>query len=262
VEALRVAVAGGELVGSRAGKGEPALLLHGGPGLADYTGPLAEELAPYFDIARYQQRGLPPSLEAGPYDVETNVTDAIAVLDALDLERVWLVGHSWGGHLAMHVAVAVPERVLGLICINTRGAVPDGGIGAMVAAIRERYGVLYGRPPGVITLEEGWALRFSDPRAAPAFPGILSSRKVLDDVHKSVTEHYERETLVRGLPHLTAPTLFLHGRMDPLPLSASGESAALMPTALLHIIEDCGHFPWIEYPGVIGELVARELLKR
>jgi proline iminopeptidase len=262
VEALRVAVAGGELVGSRAGKGEPALMLHGGPGLGDYMGPLAEELTPYFDIVRYQQRGLLPSLETGPHDVETNVADAIAVLDALGIERAWLIGHSWGGHLAMHIAVAAPQRILGLISINARGAVPDGGVSAMVTAIRERYEALYGRVPGVITLKQGWALRFSDPRAAPVFPGVASSGKVLDDLNRSVSEHYGRETLVRGLPQLTAPALFIHGRMDPLAPRVSEETAALVPTAMLHIIENCGHFPWIEYPGVIGDLVASRVLKR
>lgn len=114
-------------------------MLHGGPGLSDYTDPLAEELAPYFDIVRYQQRGLPPSLETGPFDVETNVEDAIAVLDALALERVWLIGHSWGGHLAMHVAVAAPHRVRGLVLISPLGAVPDGGLAALSATVQARY---------------------------------------------------------------------------------------------------------------------------
>jgi hypothetical protein len=50
VSNVRVQVAGGSLVGSRAGEGEPALLLHGGPGLADYTGPLADELASHFEV--------------------------------------------------------------------------------------------------------------------------------------------------------------------------------------------------------------------
>jgi proline iminopeptidase len=263
VEALRVAVAGGELVGSRAGKGEPALMLHGGPGLADYMGPLAEELAPHFDIVRYQQRGLPPSLETGPYDVETSVDDAIAVLDALDLERAWLIGHSWGGHLALHVAVAVPHRVGGLVLIGAPGAYPDGGLADMLITLRARYESLYGRPFGPnVTLEEGWPLRFSDPRAAPPWPGIAFNRAVLREMIESFNQHYARRTLVNGLPHLDVPALFIHGRMDPLPVTTSEETAALMPGSNLHIIEKCGHFPWIEYPGAVGELVSRQLLKR
>jgi pimeloyl-ACP methyl ester carboxylesterase len=236
VSNVRVQVAGGSLVGSRAGEGETALLLHGGPGLADYTGPLADELASHFEVIRYQQRGLPPSLEIGPHDIETNVQDAIAVLDALSLERMWLVGHSWGGHLAMHVAVAAPQRVRGLIAISPRGAVPDGGVQAMITVLRVRYELLYGRQPDAISLEEGWTLRFSDPRTAPAWPGISYSQAVLAEMDKSVTEHYERETFVRGLPTLEVPALFVHGRADPLPVSASEETAALMSTARLHVI--------------------------
>jgi pimeloyl-ACP methyl ester carboxylesterase len=69
-----------------------------------------------------------------------------------------------------------------------------------------------------------------------------------------VTEHYTRETLVRGLPHLKVPALFIHGRMDPLPVSVTVETAALMSASTLEIVENCGHFPWIEYPGLIGRL--------
>jgi proline iminopeptidase len=256
---VRVGVTGGEIVGSRRGTGEPALLLHGGPGLGDYMGPVADELAPLFDVVQYQQRGLPPSVEAGPHDIETNVADAIAVLDALGFERAWLIGHSAGGLLAMHVAVAVPERVLGLITINTRGAVPDGGIAAMIVELRKRYEALYGRPSPGMKIAEGWPLRFSDPWHAPAFPGIAQRDEVLSEVHKSVDQHYERQTLVRGLAQLRVPALFIHGRQDPLPPSVSEETAALIPGAEVQIIENCGHFPWIEYPGIVGRLVAEHV---
>ena len=37
--------------------------------------------------------------------------DVVAVLDALEIGRALVVGHSWGGHLAMHLAVAFPERL-------------------------------------------------------------------------------------------------------------------------------------------------------
>jgi len=256
---LRVQVTGGEIVGSRTGTGEPALLLHGGPGLGDYMGPVADELASFFQVVRYQQRGLPPSVETGPHDIETNVADAIAVLDALSFQRAWLIGHSAGGLLAMHIAVAVPERVRGLVCINPRGAVPDGGVAAMIVELRKRYEALYGRPTTGMNLAEGWALRFSDPRHAPAFPGIAQKGEVLTEVHKSVDQHYERQTLVRGLAQLRVPALFIHGRQDPLSPSVSEETAAIIPGAEVQIIEDCGHFPWIEYPGIVGRLVARHM---
>src|SRR6476469_1555184 len=117
-EHLTVDVPGGRIFATRRGAGPAALLLHGGPGIgAEY---LINGVLP-------QQRGLEPSTLEGPRDVETHVADMIAVLDGLGWDRAWLIGHAWGGHLAMHIAVAHPERVTGLILFETLGAVPDGG---------------------------------------------------------------------------------------------------------------------------------------
>jgi hypothetical protein len=58
------------------------LVVHGGPGLSDYTAPLAAELEDAFGVIRYQQRGLAPSTTSGPFGISEHVADAIAVLDA------------------------------------------------------------------------------------------------------------------------------------------------------------------------------------
>ncbi len=71
----------------------------------------------------------------------------------------------------------------------------------------------------------------------------------------SVRAHFEAGTLERGLPSFDRPALFLHGVSDPLPSSASVESAALIPGARVELIDACGHFPWIERPGVVREAV-------
>jgi pimeloyl-ACP methyl ester carboxylesterase len=125
-----IPVAGGSLVGWESGQGVPLLVLHGGP-LSDYTEPLVGVLPAGLRTLRYQQRGLPPSTEAGPFDVQTHVADAIAVLDGSGCEQVRLLGHSWGGHLAFHIAVARPDRVLGVLGVDALGAVPDGGGGRL-----------------------------------------------------------------------------------------------------------------------------------
>src|SRR5437867_1666012 len=101
---------------------EPALFLHGGPGMSDYTGGLAEELAGRFEPVRHQQRGVAPGPLDGPFTVEQFAADAVAVLDECGLARAWLVGHSWGAHLAMHVAVTHPERVVGIVAVGALGA--------------------------------------------------------------------------------------------------------------------------------------------
>jgi pimeloyl-ACP methyl ester carboxylesterase len=66
------------------------------------------------------------------------VADAVAVLDAAGAGRGWVIGHSWGGHLAMHLAVGHPDRVLGLVIADPLGAVPDGGLRDMEQNLTER----------------------------------------------------------------------------------------------------------------------------
>ena len=115
------------IAGRRAGRGSPVLLLHGGPGLGfDYLRDLADELARENDVAWYQQRGLEPSAVDGPYSVAADVGDARRVLDALGWQRAYVVGHSWGGHLALHVAAAMPERLLGVLSVDPLGSIGDG----------------------------------------------------------------------------------------------------------------------------------------
>jgi pimeloyl-ACP methyl ester carboxylesterase len=131
-----VPVEGGEIGGQLSGAGPRTLLLHGGPGLSDYLADLAAELAEAFTVAHYQQRGLSPSVTDGARDVEGHVADAVGVLDGLGWDRAWVIGHSWGGHLAMHLAVAHPERVAGMVVLDALGALPDGGTAAMSESLR------------------------------------------------------------------------------------------------------------------------------
>jgi len=260
-----VGVAGGRLIGWQAGGGTPVLILHGGP-LTDYTATLAE-LLPQFRTVRYQQRGLPPSTVAKPYTIETHVADAIAVIDALGIERAWVIGHSWGGHLALHLAVAHPERLLGVIGIDPLGAVPDGGWGdldrnlfdglashspeASARAQELDSRAMAGKASNAEMRESValvWPYYFARPELAPAAPALDMSVELYAGVVASVHDHFERGTLESGLPLYAGPFMLLHGEHDPLPLEASQKTAALVPQAVLTAIADAGHFPWLEQP--------------
>src|SRR5919204_1985858 len=135
-ESFVVEVPGGRLGGWLAGEGPQVLLLHGGPGMSfKYIDWLADELGEGFRLAAYQQRGLAPSTTEGPFAVEREVADAIAVLDALGWDCAWVVGHSWGGHLLLHLAAAAPERLRGALAVDMLGGVGDGGAAAFEAAM-------------------------------------------------------------------------------------------------------------------------------
>jgi pimeloyl-ACP methyl ester carboxylesterase len=270
--AFEAPVPGGTLAGWRSDDaGPPALLLHGGPSLSEYLESLAAELAGVVTTARYQQRGLAPSLVEGPHDVETHVADAIAVLDALGWQRAWLIGHSWGAHLAMHVAVAHPDRALGMVLLDGLGAAGDGGMAALGPnltsrlsdADRARGDELEARDDrGEATEAERveqmslvWPYYFGEPAAAPPMPAFRFSI-FGTETWGSIVDHFERRTLERGLPALKLPVLITHGDRSPIPVATAEDTAALMPGARLLVHPGRGHWPWLEQPGWVRSVVS------
>ncbi|HET7521166.1 MAG TPA: alpha/beta hydrolase, partial [Candidatus Limnocylindria bacterium] len=223
---------------------------------------------------RYQQRGLAPSVVDGPKTVDAHVADAVAVLDALGWGRAWIVGHSWGGHLAMHLAVAHPERVLGLVVLDALGAVDDGGTAALGPNLtatlsdedRARVEELDARDDrGEATEAERlemmrllWPYYFGDPAAATPMPAFrfLSSGS---ETWQSIRDHFARRTLERGLPSLDVPVLITHGEQSPIPLVEAERTAVLMPGARLVVHPRRGHWPWLEEPGFVRRVVAEML---
>ena len=260
-------VAGGEIVGWVRGIGPPALLLHGGPGSSEYLTELAVELSEVMTVARYQQRGLAPSVAEGDRSVDGHVADAVAVLDALGWQRAWAVGHSWGGHLAMHLAVAQPERVTGLAALDALGALPDGGAAALGENLTRRltqaqrvhvdeYSAR--EEAGEGTAEEAlailrmlWPYYFADPASAAPMPDLRMDLEGHLATWSSIAQHFEGGTLERGLPRLQMPALILHGDASPIPYAEAERGAALVPGVRLRILPGIGHFAWLEQPGSV-----------
>lgn len=103
-----------------AGEGPPVLLLHGWPQDAwswRYVMPLLADrhrlIAP--DLRGFGQTGAP----AGGYDGMTLGADALALLDALEIERAHLIGHDWGGFACFAAGIAAPERIASMVVLNT-----------------------------------------------------------------------------------------------------------------------------------------------
>ncbi len=256
-------VGDGTLSGHTGGKGVPALLLHGGPGLPDYLEGLAAELGDLFTTIRYTQRGTLPSTTGDPYTVESHMSDALTVLDAFGLEQAWAVGHSWGGHLALHLAVAHPERLYGVVCINPLGALDD-----VLPEFRQnltrdlsdeqvaRFDELDAIPGEEATEEVRlerlgiiWPNYFFEPATAPPMPIKNIGPECSDGTFASIKEHFEAGTLAKGLRKVKLPVLFVHGINDPLPIKTSIDTRKLVRGSKLARIPRCGHIPWLEQPG-------------
>jgi pimeloyl-ACP methyl ester carboxylesterase len=250
----------------------PLLLLHGGPGLSDYMADLlAGELGGWRTIC-FQQRGLTPSDTGGPFTVAQHVADTTAVLDAAGVERAVVLGHSWGGHLALQFAVAHPERVTGLVIIDSLGVIDDGGMTAMgqelvgrvppesAAALAELAGRLNG--PNV-TDEDAlswlrllWPGYFADrAHALECPPGLRMSLAGNAMTAASVLESLADGFAAR-LSSLTIPAVFLLGERSPMPVSQGQQTAGLMPDATVQVVPGAGHLPWHEAPGCVAAALA------
>ena len=272
--AFQVPVSGGHLGGWVEGSGPPVLLLHGGPGMsASYMYGLVAELASGYEVALYQQRGLPPSMEDGPFSVATHIDDVKAVMDALNWGKAYLVGHSWGGHLALHVAATLPQRLIGLLAIDPAGGVGDGGMGIYEATLTERV------PPanrarleeldrldkkGELTpadAQEGFALMwpgyFADPNAAPPALGIHEiSLPAMSGGFESMAENLP--TLEKALSGIAVPAGFVAAEAGPMPVEVASQATAdRMPNAWVEVIPNAGHFVWLEAPGAVRKALDR-----
>jgi pimeloyl-ACP methyl ester carboxylesterase len=272
-EVFNVPVAGGALGGWAMGAGPPVLLLHGGPGLSyEYLDGLAAELGPDYRVAAYQQRGLEPSTVEGPFTVAQAIADVLAVLGALEWSRALIVGHSWGGHLALRFAAAHPERLLGALAVDPLGIVGDGGMAAFDAEMlartpkenRERARELDERAmAGEGTAEEGleslrivWPAYFADPERAPAMPPVRMSVEaysgIIGDVATGADE-VATKLATSGVPYGV-----IAGAGSPMPWGqAARASADVAPEAFLTVVPAAGHFPWLEVPGSVRYALTR-----
>jgi pimeloyl-ACP methyl ester carboxylesterase len=248
------------------GEGPRVLAIHGGPGMSyDYLDEAVAELAAHYQVATFQQRGLAPSAEQGQFTVAEAVQDVAAVLDGLGWSTAYLMGHSWGGHLALHAAVGIPGRLAGVLSVDPLGAVGDGGLGAFGAemlvrvpeVVRERARVLDEKDSaGESTPEEElerrslyWGSYFADPSAAPSMPQVKVSEPARQGLWADLTARLPE--LESSLPSITIPVGVLVGELSPMPPRAGIDTAERIPGAWAHVEPGAGHFVWFEAPGCL-----------
>lgn len=262
----------GDLGGWVAGDGPPVLALHGGPGLGyEYLDEVVEEIGTRHRVATFQQRGLEPSTVEGEFTIDEALADVVAVLDELGWDRALVMGHSWGGHLALHAAAAIPDRLSGVLAVDPLGAVGDGGaaeFGAtMVArtpeASRPRVLELADKEEAVgLTPEEDaeqlalvWPAYFAEPSTAPPMPPTRMSQPSFAGLWADVVARLPG--LEAALPTVRVPVGVLLGEGSPIPATAGTGTAARIPGAWCHSVPGAGHFVWSEAPGSVVAAMER-----
>ncbi|WP_018993072.1 alpha/beta fold hydrolase [Aromatoleum toluclasticum] len=244
------------------GAGHPLLMIHGsGPGVSAWANwrlvmPMLAERARVIapDMVGF---GFSERPAGQRYDLDVWVEQAVGLLDALDIERTDLVGNSFGGALALALAIRHPRRVRRLVLMGSVG-VPF--------AITPGLDAVWGYTPALDNMralldlfawdrslvnDELARLRYE----ASIRPGFQESFAAMFPAPRQrwVDAMASREADIRALPH---ETLVIHGREDRvIPIANSLTLAAWIPRAQLHVYGRCGHWTQIEHAARFARLV-------
>lgn len=137
------------------GKGVPVVMCHGFPELAySWRHQIPAIANAGFHAIAPDQRGYgltdrPPAIE--DYDIHHLTGDLVGMLDAMKIDKAVFVGHDWGGFVVWHMPLLHPNRVAGVIGVNTPflPRAPMDPIALMRAAYGEDMYIVYFQKPGV-----------------------------------------------------------------------------------------------------------------
>ena len=277
IETLTRDVRGVQLFERRIGSGPAAVVLHGGPGAHhDYLLPGFDGLAAGRTLIYYDQRG--GGRSAVPREVPVGWQEQVADLEALrelwGIDRLPLVGYSWGGLLALLYAVEHPRRVERLVLVSPAPARREGRA-LFEANFAERNAAPALQAERKALRESG--LRDQDPDAYqrrlfelsvvpyfhdPSLVGNLTAFRVTGRTQQEVWESLGDYDLRPALRSLELPATVLHGDADPIPAELARTTADLL-RADFHLIERCGHVPHVErydeFVRIAGGALARRL---
>jgi pimeloyl-ACP methyl ester carboxylesterase len=272
----RIRARGIEFEVEEAGAGARALVLvHGFTGSRDdfreHMGPLAV-LGRTVALDNRGHGGTTNSGRAEDYTTEGMAEDLGAVLDALGLERVDLLGHSLGGMIALRFVLARPERVASLILMDSSALamtklmparlrdslaarVLAEGVGAL--GPRMRAAAASGaRPPSAKRAEERMGTDLFWSRIQAKLDAM--DAVAWDALSRVLAEHV---SLLDRLNEIRIPTLVLVGTEDAPLRDAADELARGIPGARLRIVPDAAHSPQLENPSAWFEAVRDHLTR-
>jgi proline iminopeptidase len=265
------------------GQGQPIILLHGGPDFDHtYFLPDMDRLSDSFRLIYYDQRGRGKSAaHVQPEDVslESEMQDLESVRDYFRLESAAVLGHSFGGLLAMEYAIRHPGRVSHLILMNTAPASYDDWMllrqdrRNTTAGDLEKMQVLSSTPEyesgDPDTVGEYYRIHFSAAVRQPEHlerliqrlrssftkEGILKARAIEDRLDEETRLSCEFDLLPQ-LGRLNIPTLVIHGDSDFVPVECDAHIARAIPKARLVVLRECGHFSYLECPDQLRQAIS------
>jgi proline iminopeptidase len=253
------------------GTGEPMLVLHGGPGLFhDYLVPHFENLAKKYQIIFYDQRGCGQTdfpQDTSSINVESYIEDLEVLRNHLKIEKLNLVGHSWGTLIAINYAKKYPANLNRMILISPSPSNSDyfdqtfnnmqkkrteedtrDLIQAMMSKEFEnreeksfRKAILLGDQVNLADQEKIEEL-YQPMKFDPATANKLMI------VNSLLEKTYFNFDITEGIEAIDCPTLIIYGDLDNVPFASTQLLQESIKGSRLKVLKKCSHYPFFESP--------------
>ncbi len=247
------------------GEGVPVLFLHGsGTGVTaaanwwlNLPALSAHGRCIAIDSIGYGQTIAPDDTEFG---IREWVEHAVRVLDALGIEKTWIVGNSLGGWLAFQFAIDHPERLLGIVSMGTGGAKLTGALKGHSNPVLTEEGIRATLETFVVdkslVSDELVSLRYQsalNDTATDRLARVVAARD---------RDRYALPLDFDALARLEIPVLLIHGMQDVvIPVSRTWDLLNTIPLADAHVFNQCGHWSQVEKADEFNEVVGAYLAR-
>lgn len=231
------------------GEGRPVVLLHGWGTSAESLGAVAKALEDQFRVYGIDLPGFgwtpPPAKVWGTWEYASYVE---AFMDCADIPVASVIGHSFGGRIALALAAQRPHRVRNLVLVASAGIRPRRGprylvkVGAAKLLKRLFSSPMWGRLGERVVAEVSQRVGSRDYRNAGPLRATLV--KVVNEDLRGI------------LASVRVPTLIIWGDEDQeVPFSSMEIMARGIAGSRLEVLEGAGHFPFVDRPDRFGKLV-------
>ena len=257
------------------GKGKPIIILHGGPGMDHtYFLPYMDKMATHYQLIYYDQRAMGKSstnLDSSSMSLALLIDDIEALRKELRIREVTILGHSWGGLLAMKYAIKYPKSIKSLILLNSVSASKEFDQ-ASFTTLNARMSKEDIDKRNELVNSDG--MKQGDPQVISdlfriSFRNTFYNKSYADSLNLIFPKDYSLRSgllthlfkdlgaydLHPQLAELNVPTLIVHGDYDALPIEASEKLARSIKGSQLVVMRNCGHFPFVEARKEFKEII-------
>ncbi|MDX1644331.1 MAG: alpha/beta hydrolase [Thermoanaerobaculia bacterium] len=245
----------------------PLVVVSGGPGSDHrymHAGGAFEALARRRRVVMFDQRATGASSPApAEPTIDQWLADIDAVRRALGVETIDLLGHSFGGYLAMSYAVEQGERVRSLVLVDSAAPDLEENVQLLAEIYPERAeewaevraGLSERFPAEAIALF--FSMEFVDPAWLERYLEHVSGLTYDIGVNNALRRDMERRALADRVGEIVQPVLVLHGRHDAvLAPVTSWKIHRELTDSRFQVIEQSGHMPFVERPEEFVAAVA------